>query len=483
MLTLKVRKGVNEYQDINLSPSAKIYIMGVCGVAMSALAGMLKQKGYKVFGSDRACYSPVKEQLANLNVEIYLGYSMSYIQDADLIIVGNVVGKAWPVAKGLLESGKPYLHLPEALAFVMGKRNPCIMVTGTHGKTTVSCLLAWVLQQCGKNPGFMIGGVAENFQSNFLLNSSDYFVLEGDEYDTAFFEKTPKFLHYPATYIILTSAELDHVDIYNSPKEVKDAFRLLVTQKKSKFIMGYDSAWMPELMQLARDRTLTYGIQKADYQIQSRHMLFETNKKFKGQLISVKQANAKSIEFEIPLPGEHNACNFLSVWVLANMLKLDLARVRQAFKTFKGVRRRLQVLGEFAEVLLIEDFAHHPTAVRAAIQSVREMYPNRRLLALFEPRSNTSRRNIFQQEYQDSLALADIVFCMEASDNIPKEERFSAELLVQNLKKQGKPAFAAHKVPEMVQTLTKLVKKGDCLLIMSNGDFGGIYSLLPSALT
>ena len=485
-MQLKVRRGTNgNLSTIHLPSSAKIYIMGVCGTAMSALAGLLTQKGYHVFGSDRACYSPAKEELHRLHINVLPDYHTSYIKDVDLVIVGNVVTKKWPVTKALLQSGQPYLHLPEALnAFIIGDRK-CIMATGTHGKTTVSCLLAWVLDQCGLNPGFMIGGVAENFQSNFLFNQSDWFVVEGDEYDTAFFEKTPKFLHYPASHIILTNAEFDHADIYNNPEEVRNAFHQLVKQKmKSVFVMGCDSAWMPELIKMAGDKAVTYGMNKGDYQIIHRQTVIK-NDQFAGQKISVKEPNGQTTDLEIPLAGEHNALNFLSVWTLTKLLKLNSQSVQNAFKSFKGTRRRLQVLGEFGGILLIEDFAHHPTAVRAVIQSVREMYPHRRVLALFEPRSNTSRRNIFQQEYQQSLSLADLVFCMEAYDssNIPESDRFSAQSLVRALKDQGKSAFSAATTLEMTHIVQQNVKKGDLVLAMSNGDFGGIYSLLQSAFS
>ncbi len=483
-----MRRGADgSFSTIQLPPSAKIYIMGVCGTAMSALAGLLVQKGYHVFGSDHACYSPAREELQRLHVNVLSDYRVSYIDDVDLVVVGNVVAKKWPVAKALLQSGQPYLHLPEALnAFVISDRNKCIMVTGTHGKTTVSCLLAWVLDQCGLNPSFMIGGVAENFHSNFLFNESDWFVVEGDEYDTAFFEKTPKFLHYPASHIILTNAEFDHADIYNNPEEVRDIFRQLIKQKteESLFVMGCGSLWMSELIKMAGNKALTYGMHKGDYQIIRRRVIIQNNQ-FIGQAVSVKEPNGQIVDMEIPLAGEHNALNFLSVWALTRLLKLDSDKIGKAFKSFKGTRRRLQILGEFNGILLIEDFAHHPTAVRAVIQSVQEMYPHRRVLALFEPRSNTSRRNIFQQEYQKSLSLADVVFCMEAYNptNIPQSDRFSAQSLVCALKDQGKLAFSATTVQEMTHIVQQNVQIGDVVLAMSNGDFGGIYSLLKNALS
>ena len=274
-MRLRVRCGEGS-STMDLAPGARIYIMGISGVAMSALAGLLKQKGYDVFGSDRYCYSPAKEELDRLHIKVWPDYQVSYMDHVDLVVVGNVVSRHWPVARALLKSKKPYMHLPEALvAFGMEGCHPSVMVTGTHGKTTIASLAAWVLSRCGLNPGFMIGGVAENFKSNFLFNKNA-FVVEGDEYDTAFFEKTPKFLHYPASHIILSNAEFDHADIYSHPGEVKAAFRELVKQhlSKAQFIMGEGSEWMRELIKLAGDKALTYGAKCGGWQIIRREAVF-----------------------------------------------------------------------------------------------------------------------------------------------------------------------------------------------------------------
>ncbi len=485
-MRLKVHRGPDsDISFIELKPSAKIHIMGVCGTAMSALAGLLKAKGYDVCGSDRSFYPPVSEELKRLNIPVFKDDKEKYIHSGlDLVIVGNVISRNMPSAQDLLRSGLPYISLPSALnAFVIGQKNT-IMVCGTHGKTTVSCLSAWVLRQCGWDPGFMIGGISENFQTSFRLSDSNWFVVEGDEYDTAFFEKTPKCIHYPATHILLNNIEFDHVDIYKNIEEVEQAFKLLVEKKNPPsfdLIAGIDSPLVEKLIPLANRKALTYGKRKGDWRLTGRRVLAGGE----GQVLQIENPDQSRIEIQTSLPGEHNALNVLSVWVLSRVLKFDIKTTLQAFKTFQGVRRRFQVLGDFSGVSLIEDFAHHPTAVSAVLKSAREMHPGRRLLALFEPRSNTSRRNIFQEEYQKALSLADLVFCMPVynSAGISPSERFSPEQLVRILNKGAKKAFYADNLSDMVDLIKQKALKGDVILIMSNGDCGGIYTLLKKAFT
>lgn len=500
-MKIKVHRGPSsEISYVDLKPSAKIHIMGICGTAMSSLAGLLKEKGYTVCGSDRHFYPPISEELKQMGVSTFKGYEAQNIHSGlDLVVVGNVISRNLPETQALLSSGLPYVSLPEALnSFVMGGKNT-VMVCGTHGKTTVSCLSAWILHECGRNPGFMIGGVSEDFKTGFRLSNSDWFVVEGDEYDTAFFEKTPKCIHYHSTYTLLSNIEFDHADIYRDIKDVERAFRLLMEKKVSSscLIAGVDSPLVEKLISLTKQKVVTYGIKKGAWRLINREPVSGG-----GQILHVKNPEGKKMEVKTSLSGEHNALNVLSVWVLSCELNLNLEKALLALKNFQGVRRRFQVLGDFSGVTLIEDFAHHPTAVSAVLQSAREIYPGRRLLALFEPRSNTSRKNIFQEEYQKALSLADLIFCMEAynSSSIPESERFSSKLLVDHLNQSkasalsrdscfyGKDggdryrAFYAEDVRNMVNLVQKQILKGDVIVIMSNGDFGGIYSLLKTAL-
>ncbi len=479
---LKVHRGpAGTVFDMILKPSAKIHIMGVCGTAMSALAGLLKEKGYDVQGSDSSFYPPVSEELKRMGIPILKGYKKENIhENLDLIIVGNVMSKNFPSAEALLNSHLPYISLPSALnSFIIGNKNT-IMVCGTHGKTTTSGLSAWVLRECGLDPGFMVGGVTENFKTGFHFSESDWFVLEGDEYDTAFFEKTPKFIHYHATHTLLNNIEFDHADIYRNIKDVEKAFRLLIEKKNHSFLIaGVDSPLVEKLVAFANQKVMTYGIHKGDWRLIDRQSI-----PGKGQILQIEHSCQGIEKIYIPLPGEHNALNALSVWVLSRVLNLDKKKTLSAFKSFKGVRRRFQVLGDFSGITLVEDFAHHPTAVSAVLHSAREMYPGRRILAGFEPRSNTSRRNIFQEEYQSALSIADLVFCMSAhnTSRILESERFSSKKLVNALQKNGKPAFYAENPRSMTELIQKKALKGDVILLMSNGDFGGIYSLLKNAL-
>ncbi|MDE0119776.1 MAG: Mur ligase family protein [Bdellovibrionales bacterium] len=483
---LKIHRGPDsDIYSINLKPSATIYIMGVCGTAMSSLAGLLKKMGYNVRGSDNHFYPPVSEELKKMGIFTIHGYKAENIHSGlDLVIVGNVISRNMPEAQALLKSGLPYISLPSALnSFIIGTKTG-VMICGTHGKTTVSCLSAWVLQECGLNPGFMIGGVAENFDRSFHLNDSHWFVLEGDEYDTAFFEKTPKCIHYNATYTLLNNIEFDHADIYQDIKEVERAFRLLMEKKVSPascLIAGIDSPLVEKLISFTKQKVITYGLKKGDWRLLDRTILSEG----RGQILQIRNPDQSITEIQTSLHGEYNGLNVLAVWSLVCLLKLDQKKALSAFRSFLGVRRRFQVLGEFSGITLVEDFAHHPTAVRSVLQSAGEIYPGRRIIALFEPRSNTSRRNIFQKDYENALSLADCVFCMEAYDTsrISEQERFSSRQLVDNLHQKGHSAFYANSIKDMTLIIQKQVMEGDVIIIMSNGDFGGIYSLLQEAFS
>lgn len=483
MRKIKVHRGsLGGISYMNVEPSAKIHIMGVCGTAMSSLAGLLKEKGYVVCGSDKNFYPPISEELERMGIPTFKGYKAENIHKGlDLVVVGNVISKNMPEAQALLSSGLPYVSLPEALNQLVIEEKHTAMVCGTHGKTTISCLLTWVLQECGLHPGFMVGGVSENFKTGYRLSDSSWFVLEGDEYDTAFFEKTPKCIHYQATHTILSSIEFDHADIYKDIKDVERAFQLLMEQKNSSYLVaGIDSPLVEKLISVTDQQVITYGVKKGDWRLINRK--WETGK---GQVIKIRNPENEIEEMQIPLPGEHNALNALAVRAFSHLLNLDIEKVTLALESFKGVRRRFQILGEFSGVTLIEDFAHHPTAVSSVLRSLREVYPGRRIIALFEPRSNTSRRNIFQEDYQRALSSADLVFCREPDNvsSIPESDRFSARKLVSFLEKKQKKAFCTEDVSYMVDLLQEQILEKDVVVVMSNGDFGGIYSLLEKRLS
>ena len=480
MLPLRVHRGPQaKTYYIDIKAPAKLHIMGISGTAMSALAGLLKGKGYQVSGSDQNFYPPAGEELKKMGIPTMEGYKRENIhKDLDLVIVGNVISKCMPETQALLESNLPYISLPEALNFFIINDKQIIMVCGTHGKTTVSSLSAWLLQEAGLNPGFLMGGVSENFKTGFRNNNSSYFILEGDEYDTAFFEKTPKFIHYPARYTLLNNIEFDHADIYKDIKEVKEAFRPLV-ERSSYLIAGVDSPVVEKLLPLAPGKVVTYGVRGGgEWCLRKREPLKEG-----GQILQVDHNGLLVAEFQIPLSGEYNALNALAVWLLSKALNLDSKKTLSAFKSFRGVRRRFQILGTFAGCTLVEDFAHHPTAVQAVLSSVRERYPGRRVVALFEPRSNTSRRNIFQKEYAQAFSLADLVFCLSvAQEEVSGFEPFSARKLVVDLSRKKTRAFEVNEISDMLNLVLGELVKGDVVLMMSNGDFGGIYGRLKKEL-
>ena len=484
-MQLKAHRGPKAQTDtITLKPSAKIHIMGLCGTAMSSLAGLLKEKGYLVSGSDRRCYPPVSEELKKLKIPVLKGFTAENLSpDLDLVVVGNVVSKNMPSVQALFENNYPYSSLPEVLEPLVLKNKKTVMVAGTHGKTTVSFLSAWLLDQCGLAPGFMIGGVSENFKTSFRFKKkSDWFVIEGDEYDTAFFEKTPKFLHYPSMYTILTGIEFDHADIYKNIKEVEKAFQLLLSRQKPEhnLIACIDCPLVKKLLsQHPSLKVWTYGAAQGDYQIQHRQTF-----KNSGQIFTLQEPNGNIQKIQIPLHGKHNALNALSVWILSRILNLPKKQSLLALKNFKGVRRRFQVLGVFKGVTLIEDFAHHPSSVSAVIQTAKELYPQQRIVALFEPGSNTSKKSVFQKEYEKALNLADLVFYRSVRQPAQiKEKFFSARRLAESLNKKSQKAFFAEDVKILTQLVQKKAKTGDIILILSNGDFGGIYSLLKQAFS
>ena len=494
---LKVRRGrEGTCSFMDLQSPARVHIMGVCGAAMSALAGLLVQNGYRVSGSDRAFYPPASEELKSLGVKLFKGYKREHILPQwDVVVVGNVISRGMEEADALLHSRLPYVSLPDFLSFLMQDKTS-VMVCGTHGKTTLSFLCAWILDQCGKDPGFLIGGVSKDFQAGFRWSKSPYFVVEGDEYDTAFFEKTPKFMHYPASHILINNVEFDHADIYKNLREVQQAFRRLVTERAKapgalkSFVVGLSSPFMEELVACAEKNSpscqvVTYGKNRGDWQLLKQTPLPDSGQM--GQKLVVKEPGGDTVSVETSLVGEHNAWNVLGAYALSRTLGLDPQSVLKALSDFKGVKRRFEFLGTWRGVDVVEDFAHHPSAVREVLQAARQHAPGRRLLVAFEPRSATSRRKVFQTSYQQALALADIVFCLKAYDQskLDEPDKLNSEDLVKGICRifqskntasspgggeRGK-AFYAPTVEDMASQIQATSRPQDILILMSNGDF------------
>ena len=455
---------------------------------MASLAGMLKEKGFRVTGSDANVYPPMSTQLSSLGIMLRSPYAAENIpEDADLIIVGNAVTRDNPEAQEAVRRGLPALSMPQAVAdfFLPGKET--VVVAGTHGKTTTTSLLAWSLFALGADPSFLVGGIPKNFPVSYRVGKGPHFVIEGDEYDTAYFDKGPKFLHYRPRIALLTSIEFDHADIYRDLSHLKESFRKLVRilPKDGLLIASFD---YPDVVEVAKDAAcpvLYYGVGR-DGAVHPGEDLWRV--RFlpdEGGFSRFRlERDGEAHDFRLRLPGRHNAGNAAAAAITLFRLGYPPERVAEAFSGFEGVLRRQEVVGEFGGVLVIDDFAHHPTAVRETIRGIRERYPGRPVTAVFEPRSNTSRRNVFQRDFTEALSGADSVILagVYGAEKFPPEDRLDPEGVVASLRGVGRKAEYIEKVDRIVTHLSGTSRAGDLILIMSNGGFGGIQGKLARAL-
>ena len=459
-----------------------IHLMGICGTGMASLAGMLKQKRFVVTGSDQNIYPPMSHFLDALSIPVLAGYSPINLHPLpDLVIVGNVITKQNPEAVELSHLRLPYLSFPQALRYFAMNEKRSIVISGTHGKTTTSSLVAWILEKAGMDPCFMIGGIPQNFQRNFKLGNGPCFVIEGDEYDTAFFDKGPKFLHYNPWVTILTSIEFDHADIYRDLNHVIDNFKKLIDLMPPGGLLianGDDSTITAEIKR-ARCPVVTYGLSK-----NSVWGAVDIDVKEDLTRLKILKSGKEYITLSTPLYGRHNMSNLLSAVVLADFLEVPSPAISEAVESFKGVRRRQEIVGEKHGTLILDDFAHHPTAVKETLNAVREKYGDRRIIAVFEPRSNSSRRNIFQEQYASSFDKADLVMIPEPTlmENIPPSERFSSQRLVKDLEKRGLHAFYSPNTDLLLEALEKETQTDDVVLFMSNGAFDNLPQRLLDRL-
>jgi len=449
---------------------------------MSSLAGMLQEKGYTITGSDHNIYPPISTFLESLSISVKKGYSPSNLHPTpDLVIVGNVITRNNPESEELLKLDIPYLSMPQALKkFAMNKKKS-IVIAGTHGKTTVSALTAWILEVAGMNPSFMIGGIAKNFHRNFKLSDGPYFVIEGDEYDTAFFDKGPKFLHYNPYLAAITSIEFDHADIYKGIEEIKNSFArfIEIVPQQGTLCVNSDDPLLLDVIKGAQCPILSFAI-RGDADLTVGDVTSQDGK----TRFTIFKKNMEFARVTTDLFGNYNISNILAATAISSLIGIPHETIVRAIGTFKGVKRRLEVLGEYQGVMVIDDFAHHPTAVSETIKAVKGHYRNRRLVAVFEPRSNSSRRNIFQNAYADSFTDADLVILPEPPmmDKIPLNERFSSPKLIADLKKRG---IEAHYFPDnhaLLDGLLAHIKPGDAILVMSNGAFDNIQGRLVDHL-
>ena len=467
-----------------------VHLIAACGVGMASLAGMLKEKGFRVTGSDANVYPPMSTQLEGLGIRLASPYAAENIPpDADLVVVGNAVSRGNPEAEEAARRGVPTLSMPQAVArfFIGGKES--IVVAGTHGKTTTTSLAAWSLFDLGADPSFLVGGVPKNFPVSYRVGEGRHFVIEGDEYDTAYFDKGPKFLHYRPRTVLLTSVEFDHADIYRGLDHVRESFRRLaaILPRDGLLVACADYPDVVAVAREARCPVIFYGTRDAALPPGSGGEGWAVRGTGEsGGMTGFRMEGAGgALEFRLPLPGLHNAANAAGVAIVLMRLGFPPGGIARAFERFAGIRRRQEVVGEFRGVLVVDDFAHHPTAVRETIRAVRGRYPGRRVVAVFEPRSNTSRRKVFQREFAAALSEADeaILAGVFGAERIPPQERLSPEEVAEELRASGRPARVIREVDGIVARLAETCRPGDLVLIMSNGGFGGIQGKIAAALS
>ncbi len=459
-----------------------IHLIGICGTAMASLAGMLKQRGFKVTGSDAAAYPPMSTFLDSLQIPVYQPFAITNLKPApDVVVVGNAISRGNVELEHVLDERIPFCSLPQILhdEFLRGKE--VIVVAGTHGKTTTTSMLSWIFHTSGQQPSFLIGGIAENFGSSFALGQGKYFILEGDEYDTAFFDKGPKFLHYFPDSVILTSVEFDHADIYKDLDAVETSFKRLVNlvPRRGK-IIAYDSGTsVNRSLERAFSPVERYGASPAaTWRVTN--LKLEPNR----SAWSVTRDGQHWADFEFCLGGEYNVWNATAAAAMAANYGISKEEISAALKTFKSVKRRLEVKAEVNGITIIDDFAHHPTAIAGTLNALRSRYPGRRLWAILEPRSNTLRRNVFQNELAASLALADrvVIASIFKPEAIPEPERLDLNVVAARIQQQGRPAQVIADTDSIIATVAPEMRPGDVVAILSNGGFGGIYEKLPQRL-
>jgi len=469
------------------SRARHIHLIGICGTAMASLAGLLQLQGHRITGSDKAAYPPMSDLLRSLGIPILEPYSDANLDPApDLVVIGNALSRGNPEIEYVLDNRLPFVSMAELLReeFLIG-RSP-LVVAGTHGKTTTTSMLAWIYQVASRKipafePSFLIGGVAENFGSSFQLRPTRPFIVEGDEYDTVFYDKGPKFLHYFPDALILTHVEYDHADIYADLEAVKRAFKLLVNLVPRRgLIVAYDgSPNVTECVSRAFCPVERYGFSEtSNWQIRNlRHKAGRT-------YWDVHRAGVPWANFEMSLAGEHNALNATAAAALAAAEGISASDITEALATFKSVKRRLELRAEIAGITLIEDFAHHPTAIRETLRTLRAIYPHARLWAVLEPRSNTLRRRVLAGELVSSLRLADhaVLAGVYQQDRIPEPERLHPDEVVRALIDAGTPAELLPDANAIVESIAPRLASGDVVVMLSNGGFDGIYEKLPARL-
>ena len=460
-----------------LSNTQSVHFIGICGTAMASVAVALQERGVNVTGSDANVYPPMSTFLAERGIEVRSGYCETNLSDApDLVVIGNAISRGNLEAEAVLERKLRYCSLPELLkeTFILGKRS--IVIAGTHGKTTTTALLAWVFDHNGMNPSYLIGGIPNNFSQGARFTNSEWFIIEGDEYDTAFFDKRSKFVHYLPEVAVINNLEFDHADIFNNLAEIQLSFSRFINliPRNGLLAVNGDDENIEPLIESPPCPLRRFGM-GSDNNLCANDLKFS----IEGSRFSVGDC-----EFSVPVCGEFNVRNALAVLTVARYCGLDDAAIQSAFNSFRGIKRRMEVRGEESGVTVIDDFAHHPTAIREALKALRAQYPDRRLWAVFEPRTNTTRRSVLQRELARAFVDADFVVVAGVAklEQIPEGEQLDAAKLLDDLRSTARGAKYLPNVSAIVAHIANESVAGDVVCVMSNGGFGGIHEKLLAAL-
>ena len=462
---------------LNKHKNEHFHFIGICGTAMGSVAAALQNRGYTITGSDQNVYPPMSDFLIKNNINVSVGHDENNIPDkVDLVVIGNAMSRGNVEVESVLNRKIPYTSLPELIKryFLQGKRN--IVITGTHGKTTTSSIIAHLLNDNGLNPNLMIGGIPLDIGEGGRFTESEFFVIEGDEYDTAFFDKRSKFVHYMPEIVVVNNIEFDHADIFNNIEEIKLSFKRMlniVPENGIVFVNGDDNDAV-EVTENCRAPVIKVGANdNCDFKIENLN-LESFNSSF----------SIKDNSYQLPMDGEFNVRNAAMAIAVTDFLNIDQQNIIESVSKFSGIARRQELRGEEKNVKVIDDFGHHPTAIAATIGALKQRYPDSKIWAIFEPRSNTSRRNLLQSELEDSLSQADGVIISEVPnpEKVPDGELLDVESVIENLSSKGKEAFIGLSSDDIVNKLIPLTSSGDTIVVLSNGGFGGIHEKLLEAL-
>ena len=470
--------GLSAESDLRptIENARSIHFVGICGTAMASVAAALKERGIAVSGSDQGIYPPMSTFLEERGIAAKPFGEANLAHKPDLVVIGNAISRGNPEAEFALGQKLNYCSLPELLKhqFLRGKRS--LVVSGTHGKTTTASLLAWLLEHNGLNPSFLIGGIPNNLGQGARFTDSDWFVIEGDEYDTAFFDKRSKFVHYLPEAVVINNLEFDHADIFGSLAEIQTSFQRLINivPRNGLLLANGDDANLEPLLGIDHCPVRRFGLGDDCDDLASGLAYNESGSEFR----------LGDTTFRIPMVGELNIRNALAALLLARYAGLNDVQIQSGLDTFEGIRRRMEIRGEAGGVTVIDDFAHHPTAIRETLKALGQRYPGRRVWAIFEPRSNTTRRNHFQAELANSLRLAKrvVVAGIAKLEQIPAEERLDSAKLMEDIRSAGAEADYIPTADEIVSHVTGLAAEGDILCVLSNGGFGNIHQKLLDVL-